>query len=71
MIAKPIGNIINVVELFDVHIDRNAVAIIKLNITFGLLVPIDFMVANAIRLWRLFVSIAFATKNAPKISNTI
>ena len=41
---------IKVVELFDVHMDKKAVAIIKLNITFVLLVPIDLIVLRAMRL---------------------
>ena len=69
--ANPIGSIINVVELLEVHIDKKAVAIIKLSITLARLVPIDFIVAKAIRLCKLFVSIALATKNAPNIKSTI
>ena len=71
IMARPIGSIINVVELLEVHIDKNAVAIIKLKMICRLLVPINSMVKRAIRLCKLFDSIALATKKAPRISNTI
>ena len=46
----PIGSIIKVVELFDVHIESMLVAIMKLNITLGRLVPTALIVDSAIRL---------------------
>ena len=70
-IAIPIGSIISVVELLDVHIDNIPVAIMKLSMIFGRLVPTALMVDNAIRLCKLLVSMALATKNAPNIRRTI
>jgi hypothetical protein len=49
-IASPMGSIISVVELLDVHIDKHPVAIIKLSMIFGRLVPIVRIVAKAMRL---------------------
>ena len=70
-IARPIGSIINVVELFEVHIDKNPVAIIKPSITLFLLVPMIRIVKRAILLCSWFVSIALATKKAPIIKITM
>ena len=53
-IARPMGRIIDVVGLLDVHIDRHPVSIIKLSMIFGRLVPMVRIVAKAMRLCKVF-----------------
>ena len=50
MIAIPIGNIITAVAVFEIHIDKNAVAIINPRITFLTSVPIMLTILSAILL---------------------
>ena len=48
--AKAIGSIIRVVAVFEIHMDSNAVAIIKPKIMLLALVPTDLIILSAIRL---------------------
>ena len=50
IIAIPIGNIITAVAVFEIHIDKNAVAIIKPKINLLISVPIKLIMVSAIRL---------------------
>ena len=61
-----IGNIITAVALLEIHIDINAVAIIKPSIIFTILVPIILIIFNAIRLCKFHFSIAIAIINPPR-----
>ena len=64
-IAIAIGNIITAVAVFDIHIDINAVAIIKPRIIFTMLVPIRLIIFNAIRLCKFHFSMAIAIIKPP------
>ena len=61
-----IGNIITAVALLEIHIDINAVAIIKPSIIFTILVPIKLIIFKAILLCKFHFSIAIAIINPPR-----
>ncbi len=63
--ASPIGSIITEVAVFDIHIERKAVAIMKPRIIFRTSVPIRLMIDRAMRLWRFHLSIAMAMMKPP------
>jgi hypothetical protein len=69
IIANPIGSIIKAVAVFDIHIDKKAVAAIKpTTIEFGL-PPKRLIILKAILLCRSHSSIARASKKPPRKRN--
>ena len=70
IIAKPTGKIITAVAVFEIHIERNAVAIIKPNIIFDFFVPTILMMFKAILLCNFHFSMAIAKINPPINKNT-
>ena len=65
MIDIPIGSIITELAVLEIHIERNAVATIKPNMTFLTLVPISCTIFKAILLCRIQRSIAMANIKPP------
>ena len=56
--------------VFDIHMDKNAVANINPRITFRALTPIKDIILIAIRLCKFHYSIPIAIKKPPKYRNT-
>jgi hypothetical protein len=67
----PMGNIIKVVAVFEIHMDKKAVATIKPKIIEGIFVPINKIMFKAILLCKFHFSMAIAIKNPPMYNNTI
>ena len=65
-IAKPIGSIIRAVAVFDIHIERNAVAMINPTTIEAGLPPKVLIIFKAILLCKSHSSIANASRNPPK-----
>ena len=65
MIAIPIGSIITLVAVFEIHIDSAAVATMKPRMMLVTLVPMSRMMFNAMRLCSPHFSIAIAIRNPP------
>ena len=65
-IAIPMGSIITAVAVFDIHMDKKAVAIIKPKIIFRTSVPIKLMMFKAIRLCKFHFSMESASIKPPK-----
>ena len=61
----PMGSIITAVAVFDIHMERNAVATIKPKMILETLVPIILIIFNAIRLCKFHFSIAMASIKPP------
>lgn len=68
--AMPIGSIITEVAVFEIHIDKKAVAIMNPKIMLLTLVPISLMVFSAIRRCKFHFSIAIAIIKPPMYRNT-
>jgi hypothetical protein len=66
----PIGNIITEVAVLEIHIERNAVAIIKPRMINFILLPIKWMIFKAILRCKSHFSMATASKNPPRYKNT-
>ncbi len=66
MIAIAIGIIIIAVAVFDIHIERNAVAIINPRIRRLGLVPVILIIFNAILLWSPHLCIDMAMIKPPR-----
>ena len=63
--ARPTGIIMTAVAVFEIHIERKAVAIIKPRIILDFFVPTILMIFKAILLCSLHFSIAIAKINPP------
>ena len=63
--AKATGSIIIVAAVFEIHIDKKAVAIINPNIIFFRLLPTLFSIITAILLCKFHFSIAIDKMNPP------
>ena len=70
IIAIPIGSIITEVAVFEIHIDKNAVANINPSITLRASIPIKEIILIAILLCKFHFSIPIAIKNPPKYRKT-
>ena len=70
IIANPTGRIIIEVAVFEIHIDKNAVAIINPRITFDFFDPVNLIIFKANLLCRFHFSIARAIINPPTNKKT-
>ena len=61
----PIGSIITAVAVLEIHMDKNAVAIIKPRMIIFRSVPIHAIIFRAILLWRFHFSMAMEMINPP------
>ena len=65
MIAIPIGSIITEVAVFEIHMERNAVAIMNPKMILFTLVPMNWIIFKAILLCKFQRSIAIANIKPP------
>jgi hypothetical protein len=68
----PMGNIITVVAVFEIHMDINAVATTKPRMRFTTFAPIKLIIFRMIRLYKFYFSMAMAMAmiNPPHIEET-
>ena len=70
IMAIPMGSIITEVAVFEIHIDKKAVATIKPKITYRTSEPMKEMILMAMRLCKFHFSIPIAIRNPPKYKKT-